>query len=348
MILHKLEIKNFQSHLNTILEFAPGLNAIIGASDSGKSAIIRALRWAVWNKPLGEEFVSWLGNGETQARLIFEGADIVRSQLKGVNAYYLNDEELKAFGASVPEEIAQALNIDKINLQQQHARPFLLDDTSGEVARHFNRIAHLDSIDTSLKNLQKGHRSVKQAIQSGKEHLLALQTQLVEYKNLEILETEVVAAEKYDRQFTEVLQRIGRLSRLLEENSRIQTQFENLNSVLRFESEAQELQRNYEEYTKTQDRVARLDRLVRQIMIIDQELLEIKAVPLQDKKAKALLQHLDELRGKEERCVQLGRLLKTITKVSQDVVRADNKRRELEVRYAELMPETCPLCGAEV
>lgn len=38
-------IKNFQSHANTELELCDGVNVILGNSDVGKTAILRALGW---------------------------------------------------------------------------------------------------------------------------------------------------------------------------------------------------------------------------------------------------------------------------------------------------------------
>ena len=40
-----IEIVNFQSHANTKLNFDEGVNVIIGPSDSGKTAVIRAMKW---------------------------------------------------------------------------------------------------------------------------------------------------------------------------------------------------------------------------------------------------------------------------------------------------------------
>jgi len=51
-----LQIQNFQSHKDSLLEFDPGVNVIVGSSDSGKTAVIRALRWLVWNRPSGDAF----------------------------------------------------------------------------------------------------------------------------------------------------------------------------------------------------------------------------------------------------------------------------------------------------
>ena len=54
-----LLLKNFQSHKKTILHFHPGVNAIIGKSNSGKTAILRALYWIIYNRPSGISFVSF-------------------------------------------------------------------------------------------------------------------------------------------------------------------------------------------------------------------------------------------------------------------------------------------------
>ena len=51
--IKKIIIDNFQSHEHTEIEFGPGLNVIVGPSDYGKSAVVRALRWVLYNEPRG-------------------------------------------------------------------------------------------------------------------------------------------------------------------------------------------------------------------------------------------------------------------------------------------------------
>ena len=48
-MIKSLHIQNFQSHKKTTLKFHKGINVVIGQSDSGKSAIIRALNWTINN-----------------------------------------------------------------------------------------------------------------------------------------------------------------------------------------------------------------------------------------------------------------------------------------------------------
>ncbi len=68
--IKELHIREFQSHEATALQFHPGLNVLVGPSDSGKSAIVRALRWCLHNEPRGEAFIrAMAAQGLTDAEI---------------------------------------------------------------------------------------------------------------------------------------------------------------------------------------------------------------------------------------------------------------------------------------
>ena len=55
--IKKIILENFQSHKYSVIELNEELNVIVGPSDSGKSAIIRGLKWALYNEPSGDYFI---------------------------------------------------------------------------------------------------------------------------------------------------------------------------------------------------------------------------------------------------------------------------------------------------
>ena len=157
-MINSLQIKNFQSHKNTKLEFSEGVNVILGPSDSGKSAVMKALKWAINNRPSGDKICSWWG-GETEVKILTDEGIITRKKDKS-DEYRLGDplgeyKDLifKAFGLTVPEEISSTLNISEVNIQNQADAHFLISKTPGEVAAHFNKVARLDKIDIATNNV---------------------------------------------------------------------------------------------------------------------------------------------------------------------------------------------------
>ncbi len=165
-MLTKIRLKNFQAHADTILDLVPGINAIVGKSDSGKSAILRGLYWLNNNRPGGTGMVSfWNRNKagepkeETSVQVDIDGVQIKRLRTKEVNGYQIGDAKpLEAVRSDVPGEVSSLLNMGEVNIQKQMDAPFLLSETSGEVARFFNRIIKLDSIDTILAKIESDKR----------------------------------------------------------------------------------------------------------------------------------------------------------------------------------------------
>ena len=114
-------LKNFQSHKYSVIEFDRGLNVIVGPSDTGKSSIIRAIKWALYNEPSGDYFIR-KGETDVEVSLLFsDGTKIKRYRSRSKNQYILYDklgEEIKyeGFGLGVPEEIIEKIGIEKIYL----------------------------------------------------------------------------------------------------------------------------------------------------------------------------------------------------------------------------------------
>ena len=116
-MLKSLTVSNFQSHRKSELKFHPNVNVISGSSDVGKTAIIRALHWVIWNRPQGNAFRSNWG-GDTEVVLHTDKDCVTRLRTTKQNLYYLNDLEFNAIRTDVPDEIKQVLNVSEINLQR--------------------------------------------------------------------------------------------------------------------------------------------------------------------------------------------------------------------------------------
>ena len=163
-MITELTITNFQAHHKLRLGLDPHITTIVGPSDVGKSAVIRALRWLVFNRPVGTDFINWDKPNNTAEVTAFVGplCAVTRRRGPGVNSYSITDHEAyNAFGNDVPPAVAEVLNLGEVNFQRQHDSPFWFTETAGEVSRRLNQIIDLAIIDTTLANLAAAIRQAR-------------------------------------------------------------------------------------------------------------------------------------------------------------------------------------------
>ena len=159
MKIKRVTLRNFQSHKHTTLRLHPGVNAFVGSSDVGKTAILRALRWVFHNEPSGADFRSHWSDKEA-TRVIVElrdGTEIERIKTKSRNSYLIRhngkQQEYKSFKTAVPESVSALLPLGDLNWQQQMEPAFALSSSPAELGRALNEVARLDEIDDSLTNI---------------------------------------------------------------------------------------------------------------------------------------------------------------------------------------------------
>lgn len=180
----KLKLFNIQGHKNSVFEIQGGINVIIGSSDSGKSTVVRALRWLVFNKP-ASTVLKRNGASRMYVQLTLDdGTTIRRERSKTENIYKLNNQVLKSFGAGVPMEISEALNMSEFNIKSQHDSFFFLSESGPERARILNQFLDLDKISTTMKSAAAKVREAR-----------------AEFKALESLETEAMEAAKEEQPY---------------------------------------------------------------------------------------------------------------------------------------------------
>jgi chromosome segregation ATPase len=166
-----VEIKNFQCHKELKVDFKKGINAIVGSSDKGKSAIIRAIIWCLTNKPKGIDFIT-KGAKVCTVSVRINGHTIKRVRGKSKNEYYLDDQKFTAFGGNVPEDIMKATGIDEELFYQDQFDPvFLLDKPSGQVASYINELIDMAIIDEAITKSKKNIRKHNDEIKTYNEQL---------------------------------------------------------------------------------------------------------------------------------------------------------------------------------
>ena len=174
--IEKIRVQNFQVHKDSVFELSDGVNVIAGPSRSGKSSLIRALKWLLFNRASGDfhsDFVS--EEEETSVRIwLSNGISIERFKNKQHNGYRLwkNPEvkepvEFRAIRRDVPKEISAILKVDEVNFQEQIRKPyFIIEDTPGQITRRFNKLSGLEAMDEASTMANQAVLKIRREIEA--------------------------------------------------------------------------------------------------------------------------------------------------------------------------------------
>ena len=224
-MIKRIKIENIQSHKETELELSSGINAIVGSSNNGKSAILRAFYWLVYNRPLGVDNLlsHWAfdkkGNQILPMKVFIENekGTITRFRMKDLNQYIVNGEELNVVKTDVPEQVEKMLCLTDTNIQRQQDAPFLLSLTSGQVAQYFNKTVRLDIIDRALSNAESRRRKLNQDIKTNSELLKETQKKHEKYEWLERVEKLLIKYENISKKNAELKEQVETLENQIQE-----------------------------------------------------------------------------------------------------------------------------------
>jgi len=347
-MLKTFEIQNFQSHKKTKIEFDPGVNVILGTSDSGKSAVFRSILWPCFNRPLGDQFRSWWG-GDTIVKMEVDENTITRKKTKKENSYTINDSvTLKAVRSGVPDEVSNILKIDrKINVQAQ-ADPFFLlspSDSPGKVAEQFNKIANLDLIDESRKKINAMELDETRTIKILKEEIEEGEGKLINFdwipgiekrvSRLDVLDAKRAKEEDSLSAIKELIVSIESAEFTIEEQRPyllLKPELETVNGLIMGISQKKKekniIQNIIYSINEQKDKIKNKDAVLR---------------------AKTSLANLDTLINKMNKLNKdKDNLISTVNKLKiAENKLVEEKERALQLREElnDNMPEICPLCG---
>lgn len=342
-MIKSLEIKNVQSHKNSRLEFSPGINALVGTSNNGKSAILRALYWAVNNRPLGVEVLlsNWAydKNGkqidEMSVKVEKNNSTLIRRKSKTENEYIIDGEKLEAIKTDVPEQVKEFFALSETNMQKQQDAPFLLSLSSGKIAEYFNRIVRLDIIDRVLSNAESSRRKMRNQLETSENTEKKLEKEL----------------EKFDW-----LENVGKLIE----------KYKVVNSIcLEISGKRKELEESVNEFEEIEKRKIP-DFKNEKKLILDIENLESRNEEINEEviNLKYQIKEFENLSNKSFDFSREKKLIEKIEginldrseieKLEEDISEFENAEKKIKgckqniIELKKSLPDICPVCGAKM
>jgi DNA repair exonuclease SbcCD ATPase subunit len=208
-LIKNIRIENFMAHQDTSIELSPGVTVITGPNNIGKSAVVEAIRYLVYN-PAPKNVIRH-GAKRAVVRLELDSGEIITWQRQDKNASYTieqngqESEHYHKFGRDVPEDVRSLLRLEQvdtdtgrldIHLGNQREPIFLLDRPGSHAAGFFAASTEADYL---LKMQQALKGRIDQANRDKKRLALELSDiaqQLNRYEPLDDLDVQISQAEK--------------------------------------------------------------------------------------------------------------------------------------------------------
>lgn len=376
-MLTRIIVRGFQSHLDTDIVLDKGINLIRGDNASGKSALRRAILWALTNKPTGTSFINWTLEDADVCEVIihYNGHTVARRRSRNgkVNEYVVDGAEpLTGFGVGVPDPVKDVLDLDDSNIELQHSSLFMLSESPPEMARRLNKITNLEDIDKAFTKVRRRKLENSKEVKSLEAQLADADMQLEKY---DFLSEAGKIATKLEELYASTLETEKSLNdvdsmilSLEEEYQRIKpsspVDMYAATCILDGEKKWRELYMEVSDFCTTlnalntlpvpkgitkADMQSKRDELIRLGMevkplnqLIDdmQSLGMLKISPISSKEIS-----MAKLSGILDEYSEVQLLMTNMDGVVDKLVQNVVSLNKLKKEYDEIRPQTCPLCG---
>ena len=302
--------------------------------------------------PKWETYKSWFpGTKETLVINKFDDVVVLRRRATGVNAYQIDDQKpLDPVGTDQPAQVLEATRMGKINLQNQHEKYFLLQETSGTVASYLNELVGLQIIDTMTDGVAKEERDTKADLEKSKKLEKEYDDKLQAYEFLDQVEPLLIEAQALEQNLVANTTELERLTRLEEVYTESEQALAEVVDWLEVKTQYEESQALNLEITNLTINLTRLETLASNFDRLNSSLDDLNSwlgVSPSFNSLNALATKLNTLNTECTKLARLETVYDTQTTRLQSVVdRLDRFKAEYElvIRTAGV----CPTCGSPI
>jgi len=359
-MIKSIELFNFQSHKKTKIELCPGLNVLIGRSRSGKTSIMRGLRFVKDNRPSKNAFVSFWDRDEKKKNapitehycsIVFtEGKEVKRIKTNNRNGYdILMDgktiEDFDAVNKDVPDRITEIINMDDVNIQKQFDKPFMISDSNIEIARFLNKAIKLELIDEVLSKAEDKRIKTNRKYSDTSEEIGRLVVELGTLDWIDKAEALNELIVRRDLLIEKSMTTISNISKLLVDIQNVEELInrfpKNLDYVTKIIKDIEEIDSTslIKQKTDLENILSNLNTAIKN----RSKLLDLNTLNIYSSKILEIEKFEEQLSKSADYCGRLVTLISSIESQQSIIKQSILIKKQLE----EQMPDTCPTCGKE-
>jgi len=355
-MIKSVDIHNFNAHKDTHVDWDTGFCVLSGESAAGKSSIRRAILWVITNRPSGTAFINWdcfdkkkVLIDKCRVTLVMDsGTVITREKSPVFNGYFIQTPEmtepkrLEAVGTDVPEEVTKLLNFSDVNYQKQFDSPFLIGDTSGDVAKYINKLVNLEDADMYQTTVESLRKDTEKTIKINTSDISAETIAIEKLSWLDSAKQIIQTYDEHQKKSTEITVQINRAEELLEELYRYELRKTGTSVYIKAENLLSQVSAD----THKKDNLTKAEQLMVQLNTAQQEIVKSGCW----QKAEQLLQKINTIQmsadNKKENIKKAEILMETAVQNHRSMIQYGKEIEEANKELASV--DVCPLCGSKL
>lgn len=350
-MIEKLSVDNFQCHKHAELEFVPGVNVITGTSDSGKSALLKALLWVITNRPQGMAFRNFSCKKGDAMHVVMtvNGQCVQRTRSETENSYVVNEQKFVAMRADVPQEVSEAHGMDAVNIQQQFYPHFLLSATPKEVVRTLNAACDLSIIDRTVKivnGIQHAAKTEANALELSLREFHARRSSL---EWAEVAHKKLIQTRTLYTTFENKRKNVEYLESLLQELQALDKPILLLRERLDRLCDVDVVESDFLEMNLLKERCQTLGEIFSHLTEVETR-IEAQPALVPEKRLQLLSKAVEDIKMSKTSYGSLQALIRELRPVQKDVHAAEGVLASVERKLSEMWKacSVCPLCHQEI
>jgi exonuclease SbcC len=187
MALAEVHVRDFQSIRRADLPLGR-FTVVMGPSNVGKSALLRAIKMVVANVPAPRIVVSH-GAKSAKAELLFEDGKVSVQRGTNLSVFTLNGDSYPKSGQVVPEDVANFLRFvevegEVLNFAFQHDLPYLLNASSTTTAKVLGDLTNVNRILEAVREAARRRTNVQSRLRVRLEDVESLKGRAAEFADL--------------------------------------------------------------------------------------------------------------------------------------------------------------------
>ncbi len=351
-----VRIQNFQSIEDASIE-VDGFTVVTGPNNSGKSALMRAIRGVFTNAPAGA--LVRHGTSHLTVDLAFEDGVVRWEKGKKLNRYTVNGKVLDNVGRGVPSEVAE-MGLQEIKAASDRLWPqiaeqfggvlFLVDRPGSVVAEALSDVERVGKLSDALRLSESDRRSTTSELKIRRKDALELAEEEAAFEGLDEVAVVIGALSEAEKELVFVEMEVQEFSRL---KQRLEASRSVVSSLEGFDPEALPEASAASEVQQLQVELREIQVLVDQLAASRSAVVEAEAAvaasekhPLpQSSKLEKVARGMKQVREFQGRLVKAIEEVKTLTATHKDM---EQQLADAEEEVHALLGDRgiCPTCDA--